>query len=416
MEGPRPSSSARGLQRRFAATNSRRSGWLPQPNVQSTHRSGRCMSGLPIIFECARANPELGEIRRLAGEVRNWDEVVGASTRLGVAPLLFWSLCRACPNVVPGPILASLRSLFRESTKRDLVLTTELLRLLALFRQADIEAVPFKGPALAAQLYDPTGLRPSGDLDVLMRRADVPRAIDVALSNGYRPLYPHTSLRFFDAGGEIPLIGTSCTLELHWLFAPSFFRALRPSCFLSRLTTVPLGGFQVPTLRAEDLLPVLCVHGGKHGWNPLKWLCDIARLMESPDLDWDVVIARSEAMHVTRPLALGVGLARDLLSAPVPPEMAECIARDHTVQDLAASIRATLASGKSAGWRDGMLNQWRLLTSWRDRTTFWTSRLVEPAVPDWQSMPMPPAIFPLYYLLRPLRLAWKWGLRRYRPS
>lgn len=156
----------------------------------------------PLIFACARANPEAGEIRRLAGQVQDWNEVVRTATRLGVAPLLSWSLSRACPDGVPAPILAVLRDRFRESTKQNLVLTSELLRLLALFRQAGISAVPYKGPALAAQLYDPPGLRPSGDLDVLVDRADVPRAIDLVTANGYRPVFPNANLRTFDAGGR----------------------------------------------------------------------------------------------------------------------------------------------------------------------------------------------------------------------
>jgi hypothetical protein len=369
----------------------------------------------PLIFECSRANAEAGEIRRLSGQVQDWDQVVRAANRLGVAPLLSWSLTRACPESVPPRVLAELRDAFRESAKRHLILTTELLRVLALFRQAGIDAVPLKGPALAAQLYDPPALRPTSDLDVLINRADLPRAIHVAASNGYRFSHPNASMKFFEAGSEFQLTANhGVLLELHWHFAPALFNALRPSCAPDSLATASLGGCQIPVFRTEDLLPMLCVHGAKHCWCSLKWLCDVARLVESPDLDWDRVTARSEAMRLTRPLLLGVALARDLLSAAVPPEIVARIERDEIVCDLAASNRATLESEQRDGWRGRFLYTWQLL-HWRDRSAFWASILFMPTVSDWEFMPIPAAPFATYYLVRPIRLAWEWALKRNRP-
>ena len=47
-------------------------------------------------------------------------------------------------------------------------------------------------------------------------------------------------------------------------------------------------------LTPEDLLLILCVHGGKHVWECLKWLVDVRELVDRfPQLDYDALIQRA---------------------------------------------------------------------------------------------------------------------------
>jgi hypothetical protein len=370
----------------------------------------------PLILESARTKPEGAAVRRLAAQVRDWDEVVRTATSLGVAPLLFSTLSRLGADLTTAQTLHDLKTRFHAGIRSNLVLTTELLRVLGLFRGAGIEAIPYKGPTLAAQLYDPPALRESADLDVLIDKADVPRAVELFLSSGYRSRYPKASLRVFNAISEIPLHGRPGVLELHWRVGPLYFNAFQPAYLHKRLTSLRIEGCDVPVLSAEDLLPILCVHGAKHFWGSLKWLCDIARLVELPGLDWDSVIVRSEEMRVMRTLLLGIELSRGLLSATVPPEVAKRIGQDDCVRALVSSTRDILLGGQRAGERDRMLYQFRLLTDWRDQSMFWASKLLVPTTGEWESWPIPASLFPLYYLFRPLRLAWRLGAGRIRPS
>jgi len=57
----------------------------------------------------------------------------------------------------------------------------------------------------------------------------------------------------------------------------------------------------------------------RHRWERLTWLCDVAEIMRlRPEMDWDVVIARSQVLICQRMLFLGVLLAHRLLDAPLP--------------------------------------------------------------------------------------------------
>src|SRR5438067_2363962 len=78
----------------------------------------------------------------------------------------------AARDVAPPSLLDPLRARAREIAARNLYATGELHRLLDVLADAGIAAMPWKGPALAAQLYGNLALRPFLDLDVLVRRRD----------------------------------------------------------------------------------------------------------------------------------------------------------------------------------------------------------------------------------------------------
>ena len=54
--------------------------------------------------------------------------------------------------------------------------------------------------------------------------------------------------------------------------------------------TVTVAGAEVPNLSPEKTLLVLCMHGSKHAWSRLIWICDVAQLLAAcPGLDWNKV-------------------------------------------------------------------------------------------------------------------------------
>jgi hypothetical protein len=101
-----------------------------------------------------------------------------------------------------------------------------LSRLLAAFRRVGLRAVPLKGSALVLRGEVPAGLRPMGDVDLLLASPrDVPRAADVVRRElGYRSLLDtprhlvmaEGSERVPFPGGEHP--GNPLRIELHRSF------------------------------------------------------------------------------------------------------------------------------------------------------------------------------------------------------
>jgi hypothetical protein len=166
----------------------------------------------------------------------------------------------------------------------------------------------------------------------------------------------------------------------------------------------------VLSLAPEDLLLLLCVHGGKHCWCQLNWICDVAELLRAhPELDWDQVLEQARTRGGMRMLLLGLRLARDLLEAPVPDEVSEKIAADRKLEWL---------SGKAWKWLFGdtpcssKYEMWSFYLAmrerWRDRARYYlylAYLAVTPTATDQAMVSLPRSVSALYYLTRPFRLA-----------
>ena len=75
------------------------------------------------------------------------------------------------------------------------------------------------------------------------------------------------------------------------------------------------------TFSAEDLLFSLCVHGSRHLWERLGWICDVAELISRHDLRLDALLKRAATADTERMFLLGLHLAERLLDAPLPAEV-----------------------------------------------------------------------------------------------
>jgi hypothetical protein len=117
-----------------------------------------------------------------------------------------------------------------------------------------------------------------------------------------------------------------------------------------RLGAVTLLGRTVASFAPEDQLHLLTIHGSKHLWERLAWVCDIAGILHASAahaaapsmrgddgaaaLDWERLLGSAREAGSTRMLFLGLMLARRLLDAPVPPEVERLVEAERGVQRL----------------------------------------------------------------------------------
>ena len=129
-----------------------------------------------------------------------------------------------------------------------------------------------------------------------------------------------------------------------------WFFPLRLERLRDRLIPVAISGIPMPTLPPEDLLLVLCAHGGRHQWERVSWICDIAQVIHTqPELDWQPVLERAQQFHRQRSLLLGLWLAHDLLGAQLPDSVCHEIQADPIVRQLAVQVQARLFSATHIG-------------------------------------------------------------------
>lgn len=382
------------------------------------------MSGQPpvesrILVAAARRRLDADGAARLARLLEEaglleegpaWRPLLEAAERHRVIVLLLWSLEALGHPRVSTRVLDHLRARARGIHAANLVLTAELYRCLDILADAGIEAIPYKGPVLGVVAYGDPAARVFGDLDIVVRRADAPRAFEALHARGYRPYHavaPGRAERFFRFHCEHGFWGPSgARLELHWGFLPAYLSTdFTPDFVWERLTTVDLMGRSVRHFETLDLVLVLAVHGYKHFWSRLEWLCAVHEILRAhPELDGAALPARARVTGTERILGLALRLAGEILGAPVPAPCRPAAYDDAAVTRSFHAARALLlspAEPRPGFWRRTRL---RLQTRerLRDRARYWV-RLTAGMEP-MGTWPREPAWGPVDRLLRPLRL------------
>jgi hypothetical protein len=168
----------------------------------------------------------------------------------------------------------------------------KIQKVFRLLRGAAIEPILVKGWA-ASSLYPEHGLRPYGDIDLLVKPEQYQTAVELLAGPGYN-----------DCWVDLP---RHCS-EL----------ADRPVAQLfARSRLLPLGDSTVRVLSPEDHLALLAIHLLKHGaWRPL-WFCDIGAVVEGlpPNFDWDLCLGANKRRALW--IKCAIGLTSSLLGARI---------------------------------------------------------------------------------------------------
>jgi hypothetical protein len=380
-----------------------------------------------LLLCCARSVVDPRERERIGNLIQggvDWACLLRMAGSHGVAPLLYRSLNTACPEAVPQDVLDQLRSRFRANGRRNLLLTGELIRLLNAFEASGILAIPFKGPALAAGVYGNLALREFGDLDVLVHERDVAKARELLIFLGYQPQYRLTRAQEeaflrYEREYSFAHVDTGNVVELHWRVAPKPFPfSIDTDHLWECLQRVSVGGNTVPTFSPEDLFLFLCAHGAAHLWVRLGWICDVAELIRVyPNLNWERLMNRARALGIERMLLLALFLASDLLQAPLPEKISKKVRADAKVGELATQVYEQLlpATERSQQMFDGEAHfhpfHLKVMERPRDKIWYCVRQATMPILKDWALRPLPTYLFPLYRILRPIRLVGKYGRR-----
>lgn len=372
---------------------------------------------MEVILCCARTRLDAaraGRIRDLLRGGVDWPEFVAATIQHGLAPMLFEHLNAVGGDLVPATWLGALRKCAEDGGKTSLVLFAEALSLCERFDAEQISLIPYKGPVLSWLAYKSLVHRTSVDLDFVLEQRHIPRAVSLLASMGYRAGFDsceaHAGERKYAPGQYwFYRLPQKIHVELHTERTLRYFPVpLDLEGMSRRLISLELGGRTLRTFSIEDTLLMICVHGAKHLWDRLSWICDVAELIQSQPVNWDQAERTAIAAKSSRLLQLGVFLARDLLEAPVPPRVLETAESDARIRWLAALVRERLF--KSGSSQVGVVKRAAFRVNSRDTLTegfrhLWRLAL-RPTETDRQSSSLPAPLLPL---ARPWRLLRRYG-------
>jgi len=361
-------------------------------------------------------------IRELIAAGVNWPEVLACARQHNLLPILCRNLDRIDGDRLAGDNREALIEIARHLGTNSMLFLGEMLRLYGGFEKERIPAIPFKGPVLAWLAYRDFTLRTYTDLDFVVPQRYIPQAVSLLKAAGYNAQFDAFEAQAGERGqapGQYAFVSAvnGALVELHTERTLRYFpRRIDLQEMNSRLIAVEIGGRKVLTFSVEDTLVMLCVHGAKHFWERLAWILDIARLITSEEVDWELLFAIAAKMESTRVVLLGLYLAHDLFRAPLPKSVLQDACNEKQVRWLANRVRDQymgISNPGSGVWQ-------RALFRLRSRDEFWQGlrhlfRLgTSPTESDRQTVSLPRLLAPLYIVVRPWRLlrSYGWGLKR----
>src|SRR5215470_3532399 len=362
-----------------------------------------------------RTPENVDRIRSCATKSLDWDYLFVFARRHGVLQLLYSQLQQCVADLIPPDQLQRLQKYFQENSARNVLMTAELRRLIELLESANIEAVPYKGPVLAFFAYDDVSLRRFVDLDVLVRKEHVSRAIDLLLTDGYEFSKPLSSsqrelLLRTQHNLQLRRDQRQLIVELHWEVASNLFAlSVQADDLWSGLSEMKLNQRTIKTLNVEDMLFSLCVHGSRHLWERLLWICDIGWIAARHQVNWSKLLDRARRTQSQRMFLLGLYLSAKLQGVRFPALITNEFEKDGALEVLTNGILKTLFAGAEhvpASRRQIFRYNWQIRKDWSSRARYIRYAL-SPTDRDVDTMELPGALSFGYYVTRPIRMLFK---------
>ena len=357
-----------------------------------------------------RPRPDWTAARAVLREGLDHDELLRLAAQHAVRPQLVEAYGRFSWEGVPAPVRAECDDFRHFHLARMLFLSDTLRRVDELFARHGIALATFKGAALAAALYGDLSRREYGDLDIIVPPEQVSAAERLLGSLGYSGPERDSEFRrtFLAYQRQYAFVNDTvrASIDLHWHFngVHSPF-PLQPSEIWQDLVPVQIGDRAVPTLHGANLALLLAGHGTKEAWKKLGWVRDFAMLSERQlDLDWSSIHARARAQGCGNAVLLGCALSYALFGTAIPPAIGPQLTGNRRVRSMVASIVATLRSGRPFAPVRPYLEDLDLCDHWRDKLGSVVRQGLTRTVGDYESWPLPPALWSVYYATRPFRL------------
>jgi hypothetical protein len=362
------------------------------------------------------SNPDAGRLiallreagRAVAAETfgeADWQRIVELAQKQSVAPMLYARLQER--SITPTPAAAQqLRDIYLASIIRNTRLLHEVGNIFRALQAADIPVIPLKGACLAEAVYGNLALRQIGDVDLLVKPADLTKAWAVLRTLGYAAAHPFEIESVRQESQHMPQLTkrSGVTLEMHWTIVNPRYNVHFDNNDLdqlwSRASPVKIDGVQVLMLSPMDLLLHLCLHASvQHRFDGigLRGFWDMALVIRryGHEIDWEQFARRVNQWGIANGVHLALQLTEEwtgvVIPAPVMRSLLPATPDDATIgwvkhkiwNETSLAVKSNVAciagkeriADKLAALRDGLFpsrtsmasmyhapaNSWRIL-------------------------------------------------------
>ena len=348
----------------------------------------------------------------------------------GVHPLVARTLLGCGADLMPSREQEVLRGWLHRTFGRNLQLIRGLGEILSSFKTTGIPAVCLKGPGLALRAYGGLEARACNDLDVIVPPGNLARASALLLDLGFERIFPHLTpeeraffLRGFGHHETFLRQRDRLAVELHWSLGHEELGAASVSDLIwERCEQVGAEGVLLPVMPRVETVLYQARHAGQHWWNVLRHLCDFHETAQQLQPgDWETVVAEAKRSRHSAVLGVTALLVREYFGTAIPGPIERLFGLKGI--DRAVHWQAGLASRcLAANLREGawqrppvLLGGMRQpgLIAWVRQLAPLLVAVSRPCIHERNWVWLPAPLWPLYYLIRPVRLGLKYGRRAF---
>lgn len=293
-----------------------------------------------LLIQASRSTLQENALAKCSYLVRqnlNWDYILEVSIRHAVAPLLFHGLTQLSSlgeieQYIPRQVREELQKLYRGTQFRNRRLYRVMRDIAQAFTQAGIQAMGLKDLQLAKEVYPDIGLRPMGDLDILIHYEDYLKVAQCMKELGFKPL-PSSRIPFtlkYAWAHAFQRSTDNVWVDMQWNIVQREWDIYHEGSFdfdIARVwrNAVPLAldDMQILAPRPEDMLFHLCLHLEGHQYGELILFCDIAEFLRHYErqFDWGYFIRMSKTYKAESSVYYVLLLTQKLFDAVLPPSL-----------------------------------------------------------------------------------------------
>ena len=199
---------------------------------------------------------------------------------------------------------------------------------------AGIPTIVLKGAAASVAYYRDTGVRPMGDIDLLVPVNRAAAAVAHLGRLGWRPARPRVqdliryqhSVRMENDKGE--------GLDLHWHVLAECVHRSADEGFWKRAVPIRILDVSSRALGPTDALLHAIVHGMRWNAEPtVRWVADAMAILRASEgaIDWTALEREARRQQVVLRLRMGLAYLRRNMGAPIPDRALERLRRTSPV-------------------------------------------------------------------------------------
>lgn len=288
--------------------------------------------------------------------------------------------------------------------KQNMLMTSELIKVIKILEENNMEAISFKGPVLSQLAYGDVVSRQYCDLDILVKKEKVNILKDLMKTINFKRNLELTSEQeqiWIKNAHDISFSSiNNINFEFHWsmldLDHPINLENIN---FFENIKKTKINDFEINNISNEEFLIYLCIHGSKHLYERIEWVVDIDKFIRNQEIDWYKINSLIKNDNSRSFFYLGLYLANLLYETPLNDNLEKYFSKEII---FVSKHILEVWNKKEVQKEDGRKLKYmlKLFISKKDKLKYINKVYFKPTFNEYWYISLPKYLYFLYYPLR----------------